>query len=48
MDLSDLSVFVEAVRAGGLSEAARRTGSPLAFKRSSHGCGELAIARLIP
>jgi len=30
MDLNDLSVFVEAVRAGSLSEAARRTGSPLA------------------
>jgi DNA-binding transcriptional LysR family regulator len=30
VDLNDLSVFVEAVRAGSLSEAARRTGSPLA------------------
>ena len=29
MDLNDLSIFVETVRAGSLSEAARRTGSPL-------------------
>jgi DNA-binding transcriptional LysR family regulator len=30
MDLNGVSVFVEAVRAGSFSEAARRTGSPLA------------------
>lgn len=30
MDLNDLSVFVEAVRAGSLSESARRSGLPLA------------------
>jgi DNA-binding transcriptional LysR family regulator len=30
MDLNDLSLFVEAVRAGSLSEAARRLGAPLA------------------
>lgn len=30
MDLNDLSTFVEAVRAGSLSESARRTGVPLA------------------
>jgi len=30
MDLNDLSAFVEAVRAGSLSESARRTGSALA------------------
>lgn len=30
MDLNDLSVLVEAVRAGSLSEVARRTGVPLA------------------
>lgn len=30
MDLNDLATFVEAVRAGSLSESARRTGVPLA------------------